>query len=132
MIHDSVFTSRRDVESHFFSLPSCELGLGILDTVDVTGDKAPEQLLTMLPPGLWVTVRLGFGARAGLGLPPVNKSPGGEEPSLLSPGPFCFVLGEVTWHGVDLPEEGKDWSLRTGILLVPGNAGNCLPGLLVT
>ena len=132
MIHDSVFTSRRDVESHFFSLPSCELGLGILDTVVVTGDRAPEQLLAMLPPCLWVTVRLGLGASAGLGLAPVNNSPGGEEPSLLSPGPLGLVLGEVTWQGVDLPEEGKDWSLRTGILLVPGSAGNCLPCLLVT
>jgi len=52
----------------------------------------------------------------------VNRRPGGEDPSLLSPG-----LVGVTRHGVDLPEDGNDWSRLTGILL--GRAGNCLPDL---
>ena len=40
------------------------------------------------------------------------------------------VLEEVIMQGVERPEEGRDCSLLTGILL--GTLGSCLPTLLVT
>ena len=57
----------------------------------------------------------------GLGLAGVVIRPAGEEPSL-------FMVGLTGEQGVDLPEDGRDWSRLTGILL--GSWGSCLPALL--
>ena len=112
----SVFTSRRDVESHFLRRPvGCWAGVAGTGILLLVADLAPM-------------LRLGLGARGGRGLAPVNRRPGGEEASLLSGG--TWGAGDETWEGVDLPEDGRDWSLLTGILL--GTAGNCLPCLLFT
>jgi len=59
----------------------------------------------------------------GLGLAGVVIRPAGEEPSL-------FMAGLTGEQGVDLPEDGRDCSRLTGILLGLGNWGSCLPVLL--
>ena len=100
------------MESHFFS-PPLFLGLGILEAApELTGGEAgPGADLCMM-------LRLGLGASGGRGLcvPPVKRRPGGELASLCSPGP------EVARPGVERPEDGRDWSRLTGILL--GTAGS--------
>ena len=118
LYEDHFLTSKADVESHFFNLlvTGSGRGRGILEA-----DPGPGETTA---PGLTM-LRLGLGPTGGRGLVPVNKSPGGEDPSLFMPG-----LGAGGRHGVDLPEDGRDWSLLTGILL--GTAGNCLPDLLLT
>ena len=110
------------MESHFF-IPELFLGLGILDPGEApgAGEAGPGADLCMM-------LRLGLGASGGRGLVPVTNIPGGELASLCSPG--TEVTEEVIMQGVERPEDGRDCSLLTGILL--GTAGNCLPGLLVT
>ena len=111
------------MESHFF-IPELFLGLGILDPGEAAGggEAGPGADLCMM-------LRLGFGASGGRGLVPVTSIPGGELASLCSPG--TEVTEEDIMQGVERPEDGRDCSLLTGILL--GTAGSCLPpGLLVT
>ena len=103
------------MESHFF-IPKLFLGLGILEVtapgeVTGTGEAGPGADLCMM-------LRLGLGASGGRGLcvPPVKRRPGGELASLCSPGT------EVARLGVERPEDGRDWSRLTGILL--GTAGS--------
>ena len=57
-----------------------------------------------------ILVWLGLGAMGGRGLAGVVISPAGDEASLFMGG----LTGE---HGVDLPEDGRDCSRLTGILL---------------
>ena len=106
-------------------MPKLFLGLGILEAApgEVTGagEAGPGADLCMI-------LRLGLGASGGRGLVPVNSIPGGELASLRGPG--TEVMEEVIMQGVERPEDGRDCSLLTGILL--GTAGNCLPTLLVT
>ena len=110
------------MESHFF-IPKLFLGLGILEVTapgEVTGagEAGPGADLCMM-------LRLGLGASGGRGLVPVTSIPGGELASLCSPG--MEVTEEDIMQGVERPEDGRDCSLLTGILL--GTAGNCLPVL---
>ena len=131
--HHVPLTSRREVESHFLRILS---GLGIFDSllrleegVDLPDRHSSSAAWLLLPGGLlavllWGRPRpalgrdslalifgwLGLGAMGGLGLAGVVIRPAGEETSLFRAG----LTGE---QGVDLPEEGRDWSLLTGILL---------------